>query len=68
VGHYLRVLWNDGGTDIGSSGARLFPPSSEKVGVLSGSLDDCESRRGPDHDGRFDLSYRAGLDRRLAAP
>jgi hypothetical protein len=62
-GHYLRVHWHQGGTDIGSSGAGLFLPSGELVGLLPGGLGDCAGRPGPDHFGRFYLSYRAGLHR-----
>jgi hypothetical protein len=68
AGHYLRVHWNRGGTDIGSSGAGLFLASGELVGVLSGGLGDCQGRPGPDHYGRFDLSYGAGLHRWLGVP
>jgi hypothetical protein len=68
VGHYLRVSWLRGGTDIGSSGAGLFLPSGALVGVLSGGFGDCLSKPGPDHYGRFDLAYRAGLFRWLGAP
>jgi hypothetical protein len=67
-GHYLRVHWHQGGTDIGSSGAGLFLASGELVGVLSGGLGDCEGTPGPDHYGRFDLIYRRGLRRWLGVP
>jgi hypothetical protein len=65
AGHYLRVRWERGGTDIGSSGAGLFLPSGELVGVLSGGFGDCANTPGPDHFGRFGLAYRAGLSRWL---
>ena len=52
-------------TDAGSSGAGLFAPSGALVGVLSGGFGDCEGTPGPDHYGRFDLAYRAGLSRWL---
>jgi len=68
VGRYLRVHWKQGGTDIGSSGAGLFLPSGELVGVLSGGFGDCEGTPGPDHYGRFDLIYRAELHRWLGVP
>ena len=64
-GHYLRVRWEQGGTDIGSSGSGLFLPTGALVGVLSGGYGDCEGTPGPDHYGRFDLAYRAGLRRWL---
>ena len=65
AGHYLRVRWEQGRTDVGSSGSGLFLPSGELVGVLSGGFGDCAGTPGPDHYGRFDLAYRAGLSRWL---
>jgi hypothetical protein len=68
AGHYLRVRWEQGRTDVGSSGSGLFLPSGELVGVLSGGFGDCAGTPGPDHYGRFDLAYRAGLSRWLGRP
>jgi hypothetical protein len=66
-GHYLRVKWRRGGTDVGSSGSGLLLQSGELVGVLSGGFGDCAGTPGPDHYGRFDLAYRAGLQRWLGS-
>ena len=68
AGHYLRVRWEQGRTDVGSSGSGLFLPSGELVGVLSGGFGDCADTPGLDHYGRFDLTYRAGLSRWLGRP
>jgi hypothetical protein len=61
AGHCLRIRWKRRGTDIGSSGSGIFAPSGALVGVLSGGFGDCEGTPGPDHNGRFDLAYRAAL-------
>lgn len=66
-GHYLRVRWERGGTGVGSSGSGLFLPTGALVGVLSGGFGECEGTPGPDHYGRFDLAYRAGLQRWLGS-
>ena len=65
VDQYLLVSWDQGGTEFGSSGAGLFLPSGELVGALHGGFGDCADSPGPDHYGRFDLTYRAGLYRWL---
>ena len=62
---YLVIDWDQGGTDFGSSGAGLFLPSGELVGVLHGGFGECEDSPGPDHYGRFDLTYGARLSRWL---
>ena len=64
-GRYFLVKMERGGTDTGSSGAGLFLPSGELVGVLHGGFSDCESSPGPDHYGRFGLTYGARLSRWL---
>jgi lysyl endopeptidase len=63
--HYLLVGWDQGGTDLGSSGAGLFLESGELVGVLHGGSGECEDSPGRDHYGRFDLTYGARLSRWL---
>jgi len=59
--HYLRVNWDKGVVDVGSSGSGLFLPTGQLVGTLSGGFGDCEKQQGPDDYGRFDLAYRAAL-------
>lgn len=59
--HYLRVNWDKGVVDVGSSGSGIFLPTGQLVGTLSGGFGDCERQEGPDDYGRFDLAYRAAL-------
>jgi len=67
-GQYLRVTWDRGGTDGGSSGAGLFLETGHLVGVLSGGFGDCEGAPGPDLYGRLDLIHGAGLRHWLGSP
>jgi hypothetical protein len=64
--HYLRVDWDRGVTEPGTSGSGLFLPSGALVGILSGGFGNCERPRGPDDYGRFDLAYEAALRRWLS--
>jgi hypothetical protein len=62
---YLRVDWERGATEPGTSGSGLFLPSGELIGTLSGGFGNCERPRGPDDYGRFDLPYQGALSRWL---
>lgn len=64
---FVRVEWAQGVTLAGSSGSGLFLPGGELVGVLSGGFGECGEQGGPDDYGRFDVAYRAGLDRWLGS-
>ncbi len=64
---FLRVTWAQGVTAGGSSGSGLFLESGELIGVLYGGYSGCGKPDGPDDYGRFDLAYRAALDRWLRA-
>ena len=65
--HYLRLRWDEGVVDSGSSGSGVFLSTGQLVGVMTGGFGDCEQQQGPDDYGRFDLAYRAGLHRWLGA-
>jgi hypothetical protein len=50
--HYLSVVWTEGVTESGSSGAGLFLASTgELIGVLSGGLSSCDTPEGVDDYG-----------------
>lgn len=57
-GDYLRVHWNTGVTEPGSSGSGLFLTSSQQlVGQLRGGLSSCSATTSPDWYGRFSNTY-----------
>jgi hypothetical protein len=65
---YLRVGWQQGATEGGSSGSGLFTRmngNSYLVGQLRGGASSCTNRSGTDTYGRFDLAYRASLSQWL---
>jgi uncharacterized protein (TIGR03437 family) len=60
--NFVRVRWQGGITEPGSSGAPLFtgPPSDPRVvGLLSSGTSSCDNRSGYDLFGRFDLTFNA---------
>lgn len=65
---FLRVTWAQGVTAGGGSGSGLFLVTGELVGTLFGGYSGCDNPNGQVDDyGRFDLAYRAALDRWLRA-
>lgn len=65
---YLRVAWQQGATEGGSSGSGLFTRmngNSYLVGQLRGGASSCANRTGTDTYGRFDLAYKASLSQWL---
>ena len=66
-GNYYYVTWRAGATLGGSSGSPLVADSTRRlVGHLSSGMSSCGGNQG-DFYGRFDVAYRAGLDRWLGA-
>ena len=66
--HYLRIRWDRGVADGGSSGAGVVLPTDQLVGVMTGGFGGYKRQQhGPDDYGRFELAYRAGLQRWLGA-
>ncbi len=60
--NYIKVRWNSGITEVGSSGGPLWvgPPSDPKlVGTLTGGDSSCANPTGVDIFGRFDLAFPA---------
>jgi hypothetical protein len=59
---HIRVTWNQGTTEGGSSGSGLF---SEESGLLLGTLHggsaSCVNQTAPDYYGRFDQAYTAAF-------
>ncbi len=56
--NFLRVLWNNGTTEAGSSGSPIFlEDSMVVVGQLYGGLASCERPEEPDNYGRLEKSY-----------
>ncbi|MBS0293229.1 MAG: endoproteinase ArgC [Proteobacteria bacterium] len=67
-GGFLVVNWQQGSTAPGSSGAAAFVTIGARryvAGQLFGGTASCTVPSGVDYFGRFDLSYRAGLQRWL---
>jgi len=65
---YMRVGWQQGATEGGSSGSGLFTRmngNSYLVGQLRGGASSCTNRAGTDTYGRFDLAYRSSLSQWL---
>jgi lysyl endopeptidase len=58
-GNYLRVVWEEGTTEGGSSGAALLDTEQRLRGKLHGGYASCSNPTAPDYYGRFDLSYPA---------
>ncbi|MEX0899447.1 MAG: trypsin-like peptidase domain-containing protein [Gammaproteobacteria bacterium] len=56
-GSHLRVLWGDGTTEGGSSGAGLFNGAYEFIGTLHGGGASCSAQTEPDWYGRLDQAY-----------
>lgn len=66
-GNYYYVTWRAGATLGGSSGSPLVAGNSRKlVGHLSSGMSSCGGNAG-DFYGRFDVAYRAGLDKWLGS-
>jgi hypothetical protein len=68
---FLRVWWNTGTTEPGSSGSGLFTKSGSTnilVGQLYGGNASCTTPDQPDYYGRFDIAYSAALSRWLTPP
>ncbi|MBL8190020.1 MAG: hypothetical protein JNK38_18545, partial [Acidobacteria bacterium] len=60
--NYIKVRWNSGITEAGSSGGPLWvgPPSDPKlIGTLTGGDSSCANPTGVDIFGRFDLAFPA---------
>lgn len=57
----LTVYWNEGMAEPGSSGAPLFDPAEQIVGVISRGAEACGSRNGPSLAGSFSAAF-ATLD------
>ncbi|MGF1529259.1 MAG: DUF4214 domain-containing protein, partial [Candidatus Competibacterales bacterium] len=58
-GERLAVVWGDGTTELGSSGAGLFDGVGRLRGVLSGGWASCTNPAGLDFYGRLDLAFPA---------
>jgi hypothetical protein len=57
IGNYIRVEWDEGVTEPGSSGSGLFTPGGVIRGQLWGGESSCANPDGPDWFGRFDLAW-----------
>jgi len=57
TGSHLLVLYSQGTTEGGSSGAGLFDPSDQLRGTLHGGEASCSTPNAPDYYGRFDLTF-----------
>jgi len=42
--HYLRLRWDEGVVDSGSSGSGVFLSTGQLVGVMTGGFGDCEQQ------------------------
>lgn len=65
---YLRLSWQQGVTEAGSSGSASFVTLQDKryvVGQLYGGESSCDQPGEPDAYGRFDISYRNALHKWL---
>ncbi|WP_028601498.1 trypsin-like serine peptidase [Ottowia thiooxydans] len=68
VGSRLRVSWQQGATELGSSGAPLFAQLNSTryvVGTLWGGASSCQNPSGADYYGRFQNSYAQGINKWL---
>jgi V8-like Glu-specific endopeptidase len=63
-GSYLRVNWQLGITESGSSGSPILDEERRVIGQLYGGSSSCSSS-GPDYYGRFATSYQTALNRWL---
>ncbi|WP_367066377.1 endoproteinase ArgC [Oryzisolibacter sp. LB2S] len=64
AGNFLRVDWQQGSTELGSSGSGIFVTIGATrylAGQLHGGNARCDRPDGLDFYGRFDRSYRAAL-------
>jgi hypothetical protein len=64
TGSFLRLAWQQGTTEGGSSGSAAFVTLDQKryvVGQLLGGNAGCAAPSGSDFYGRFDVSYRAAI-------
>lgn len=59
-----RVVWAEGTTEPGSSGAGLWSQGRRVVGVLSGGDASCGNPNGPDYFGRLDVGWTASTQSR----
>jgi hypothetical protein len=66
--NYLRVVWNEGTTERGSSGSALLNAQNEVIGTLWGGASSCDARSLPDDYGRFSVAYSKGLRNWLNTP
>ena len=67
-GGSLRVSWQSGTTQGGSSGSALFARSGNAhyvVGTLFGGNASCQNASGSDYYGRFEKSFAAGINQWL---
>lgn len=60
-----KVLWSQGVTEQGSSGAGLWNQHRQVVGVLSGGASSCANPGGADFYGRLDQAWITGLSQFL---
>lgn len=68
LGARLKVAWQQGVTEQGSSGGPLFTQINNTryvVGSLWGGAASCQNPTGSDYYGRFENSYAAGINRWL---
>ena len=64
AGYMLRVNWQQGTTEGGSSGSAIFAQSGNTryvVGALHGGAASCQNPNGSDFYGRFQRSFAAGI-------
>ncbi len=57
---HWQVVWDDGTTEPGSSGAPLINPDHRVVGQLHGGLASCTNPNGADYFGKFSMSWNYG--------
>ncbi len=57
---FHKVIWDEGTTEIGSSGSPLFNSDERIIGQLGGGEASCENRDSADYFGRFDISWEGG--------
>jgi hypothetical protein len=70
--NFLRVLWNQGATEGGSSGSALLNSQGQVIGTLWGGSSACkdgwQGNGLPDDYGRFSAAYGRGLRNWLHTP
>lgn len=59
-GDYWRVVWSDGITEPGSSGAPLFNENHKLIGQLYNGSSSCSNQDGSDNFGKFSVSWDYG--------